>query len=235
MGSNPYVYPKVGTRDCSLLTESVVSSYTHPQQDDDTHEIGEIRAMLLSQQRLQQILGVLWLIDGLLQVQQMFTPYMVYGIMMPTLQEQPAPVAASLQWIIGVTQPNLLLVNLLIAGVELAIGLSLLLGQWIRASLVASVVWALIAWYSSEGMGLLLTGGASVLIGAPGAFLLYALLDLAAYPRRRSHRTFGDTGERGLLTRTQLRWVLAGLWCLAGSSNCSPPGGCRARSPGASR
>ena len=178
--------------------------------------------MLLSQQRLQQILGALWLIDGLLQVQQMFTPYLVYGVMMPTLQDQPVPVAASLQWIVGVTQPNLLLVNLLIAGVELAIGLSLLFGRWSRASLVASVAWALIAWYSSEGLGLLLTGGASVLTGAPGAFLLYALLGLAAYPRR-SHRTSGEADEQGLLTRTWLRWVLAGLWCLAGILQLQAP------------
>ena len=174
--------------------------------------------MHLSQQRLQQILGALWLIDGLLQVQQMFTPYLVYGIVMPALQNQPAPVAASLQWLIGVTQPNLLLVNLLIAGVELAIGLSLLFGRWTRASLIASVACALIAWYGSEGMGLLLTGGASILIGAPGAFLLYALLGLATYPRR----TARDTDERGLLTRVWLRWILAGLWCLAGLLQLQP-------------
>ncbi len=181
--------------------------------------------MLLSQRRLQQVLGTLWLIDGLLQAQQMFTTYLVYGVMRPALQNQPAPVAASLQWLIGVmqTQPNLLLVNLLIAGLELAIGLSLLCGRGIRAALVASLVWALLAWYFAEGLGLLLTGGASVLTGAPGAFLLLALLGLAAYPRRPSRLTQGDGEESGLLTRAWLRWVLAGLWCLAGLLQLQAP------------
>ena len=179
--------------------------------------------MLLSQRRLRQILGALWFIDGLLQAQQMFTSYLVNGVLGPALQGQPAPVATSLQWLIGVTQAHLFLVNLLITGMELAIGLSLLCGQWIGASLIASVVWALIACFSREGMGLLLTGGASVLTGAPGAFLLYALLGLVAYPRCPSHRASGDTEARGLLTRVQLRLVLAGLWCLAGILQLQAP------------
>jgi hypothetical protein len=179
--------------------------------------------MLLSQQRLRQILGALWLIDGLLQLQQMFTPYMVYGVIMPALQDQPAPVVASMQWMVGVTQPNLLLLNLLVAGVELVIGLSLLLRRWVRVSLIASVMWALIAWCSVEGLGLLLTGRASLLTGAPGAFLLYALLGLAAYPQHSSQRAFGDIDERGLFTRVQVRWCLAGLWCLGGLLQLQPP------------
>ena len=40
--------------------------------------------MLLSRKALQRVLGVLWLIDGLLQLQpQMFTMNMVNGIMKP--------------------------------------------------------------------------------------------------------------------------------------------------------
>ena len=172
--------------------------------------------MLLSQRRVQQILGVLWLIDGLLQLQpQMFTLNMVYETMMPTLQNQPAPVSASLQWVIEVTMHHLVLVNLFIAGVQFAIGLSLLLGHRIRGVLIVSMVWALIVWYGSEGMGLLFTGQASVLTGTPGAFLLYALLGLAAYPRYASPRTSEDASECGLLSRIHLRWILAGLWCLA--------------------
>ncbi len=171
--------------------------------------------VLLSRREVQQILGALWLIDGLLQVQpQMFTLNLIYGIMMPLLQNQPAPVAASLQWIIGVTAQHLLLVNLLISVVQIAIGLSLLLGRGIRAALIVSIVWAVIAWYAVEGMGLLLTGDASVLTGAPGAFLLYILLALVVYPR---HAT-----ERSLLSRQHLRWCLAGFWCLAALLQLQP-------------
>ncbi len=46
--------------------------------------------MLLSRKALQRVLGVLWLIDGLLQLQpQMFTMNMVNGVMKPMLQGQP--------------------------------------------------------------------------------------------------------------------------------------------------
>ena len=104
-----------------------------------------------------------------------------------------------------------------------------------QASLVVSVVWALIAWYGSEGMGMLPTGGASVLVGAPGAFLLYALLGLAAYPgvppptaRQATPMSLASSGAPGCAGSSRA----CGAW--QGSSNCSPPGGCRARSPGAS-
>ena len=100
-------------------------------------------------------------------------------------------------------------------GVQIALGLSLLLGYTIRATLIVSIVWALIVWYGGEGMGLLLTGRASVLTGTPGAFLLYALLALVVYPRRVSFRPSGESSVCGLLSRVHLRWFLAGFWCFA--------------------
>ena len=176
--------------------------------------------MLLSQQRLRQILGALWLIDGLLQLQpHMFTLNLVYGIMLPTLQDQPAPVAAVLQWLISGTERHLVLVNLLTAAVQLAIGLLLLSGRWVKGALIVSFVWALIVWFAFEGAGLLLTGQASIINGAPGAFLLYIVLGLAVYPQHAP----ADASERGWLSRVQLRWFLASLWCLVAVLQLQPP------------
>ncbi len=162
--------------------------------------------MLLTQKRLRQLLGVLWLIDGLLQLQpQMFTMNMVNGVMVPMVDSQPAPIAASLQWIITVTTHNLILVNLLIAVVQIAIGLLLISGLWVRGTIVASIVWALVVWYGGEGMSMLLTGQAGILSGAPGAVLLYPLLGLLVYPRK-------EDPEQGLLPRSIFRYILAGFW-----------------------
>jgi hypothetical protein len=162
--------------------------------------------MLLAQKRLRQLLGVLWLIDGLLQLQpQMFTMNMVNGVMVPTVDGQPGPVAASLQWIITVTTHNLILVNLLIAVVQIVIGILLISGLWVRGTIIASIVWALVVWYGGEGMSLLLTGQASILTGAPGAVLLYPLLGLLVYPRK-------EDPQQGLLPRTTFRWFFAGFW-----------------------
>ncbi len=180
--------------------------------------------MLLSKQLLRRILGVLWLIDGLLQLQpQMFTMNMVNGVMAPTAQNQPAPVAASLNWIIAVTTHNLILVNLLIAVVQVVLGILLLTGFWVRGTVIASVVWALIVWYGGEGMSMLLTGQAGILTGAPGAVLLYPFLGLLIYPKASSSQSSSaETDKNFLLSQKHFHWVLAGFWVFAALLQLQP-------------
>ncbi|HET8853081.1 MAG TPA: hypothetical protein VFN02_11185, partial [Ktedonobacteraceae bacterium] len=162
------------------------------------------------------IVGLLWLVVGLLQLQpQMFTINLVDGIMKPTVEGQPAAVAASLNWIIAVTSNHLVLVNLLIAFVQIGLGLLLLTGIRIRVTVIASCIWALVVWYGGEGMNMLLTGQASVLTGAPGAVLFYPLLGLLIYPRARETDT-------GVIGRSMMRWFLAGFWFLAALLQLQP-------------
>jgi hypothetical protein len=74
--------------------------------------------MLLSRRRLQTILGILWLIDGLLQLQPlMFTGNMINGVMRPMLEGQPELIEPMLQFIVTSTTRYLTSVNLLIATV----------------------------------------------------------------------------------------------------------------------
>jgi hypothetical protein len=178
--------------------------------------------MLLSRKALQRVLGLLWLIDGLLQLQpRMFTGDMINGVMRPMLQGQPGLIEPSLQFIVNQTTIHLVEVNLLIAIVQILLGLGFLLlpDRWIKDLVIASIVWALIVWYGGEGMSMLLTGTSSILSGAPGAVLLYPLLGLAIYPRKRSREGSNDsaakTRDDGLLSRKVLRWVLAGFWVFA--------------------
>ena len=178
--------------------------------------------MLISRKRLTQILGLLWLIDGLLQIQpQMWTMNMVNGIMKPMLAGQPAGIEGSLQLIVRLTTQNLVLVNLLICVVQILIGLTLLIGRGdkvIKFTLIASIVWSFIVWYGGEGMSMLLTGQASALTGAPGAVLLYALLALVVYPRNPQ----AGPDEGGILSRLQLRWALAAFWILMAALQAQP-------------
>lgn len=185
--------------------------------------------MLLSRKALQRLLGVLWLIDGLLQLQpQMFTMNMVNGIMKPMLNGQPGLFEPSLQFIVTQTTLHLTAVNLLIAIVQVCLGLGFLLlpDRWVKWFVFASIVWAFIVWYGGEGMSMLLTGQASILTGTPGAVLLYPLLGLAVYPRKKSTApSEGATrkaGDDGLLSRKYLRWVLAGFWCFAALLQLQP-------------
>lgn len=176
--------------------------------------------MLLSKQLLRRILGILWLIDGLLQLQpRMFTMDMITGVMVPTIQGQPAPIAASLHWIIAIATQNLILFNLLIALVQIALGLLLLFGYWVRGTVIASIIWALIIWYGGEGMNMMLTGQASILTGAPGAVLLYPLLGLLIYPRKTSSQA---ASEDTVLSQVHFRRILAGFWVFAALLQCQP-------------
>src|SRR5215831_7044091 len=128
--------------------------------------------MLLSRRGLQRVLGVIWLIDGLLQLQpQMFTMNMVNGVMKPILEGQPGPVEPVLQFIINMTTQHLTAVNLLIVVVQILLGLgfTFLSDRWVKQLIVASFIWALIVWFGGEGMSMLFTGTSSALTGAPGA------------------------------------------------------------------
>ena len=172
--------------------------------------------MLLSQKLLRQIVGLLWLAVGLLQLQpQMFTMNMVNGVMKPMLQGQPSLIEGSLNWIVAVTTEHLVLINLMIAVVQIILGILLLSGLWVRATVIASVIWALVVWYGGEGFSMLLTGQASALTGAPGAVLLYPLLGLLIYPR-------SNNTEDGLIPRASFHWYLVGFWFLSALLQLQP-------------
>lgn len=179
--------------------------------------------MLFSQKLLRRTLGALWLIDGLLQLQpKMFTTNMINSVMLPTLQAQPAPIAASLREIITITTQHITLLNLLVAIVQTEIGLMLLSGLWIRWTIITSIIWALIVWYGGEGMSMLFAGQAGILTGAPGAVLFYPLLGLLVYPRTESSKETTTGTVDSLLSPAQFRWVLAGFWIFAALLQLQP-------------
>lgn len=186
--------------------------------------------MLFSRKVLQSILGVLWLIDGLLQLQpQMFTMNMVNGVMKPMLQGQPRFIEPSLQFIVTQTTSHLAAINLLIAIVQILLGLTFLFlsERFVKPVVIVSIMWAFIVWYGGEGMSMLLTGQASIFTGAPGAVLLYPLLGLVIWSRSSSHGGDAKEGtekarDEGLISRRVLRWVVAGFWIFAALLQLQP-------------
>ena len=160
--------------------------------------------------------------DGLLQLQpRMYTMDMVNGVMEPMLQSQPGPISANLHWIVNETILHLTAVNLLISFVQICLGLSFLFlsARWMKELVIDSLVWAFIVWYAGEGMSMLLTGQGSALTGAPGAVLLYPLLGLVIYLRRKSAHPSKSSAAKAddgsILSRIQLRRVFSGFWFFA--------------------
>ena len=162
---------------------------------------------LLSRHSLRVALGVIWLLDGALQLQSfMFTKGFADQIIAASATGQPSFVAGPVAWNARVIAVHPLLLNGLFAGVQLALGLGFLFRRSARVAIVGSIAWAAGVWYLGEGLGGLAGGTSSALIGAPGAAPLYAVLALAAWPRPA---TAG--GREARRRRRPPRWLLA-VW-----------------------
>jgi hypothetical protein len=138
---------------------------------------------------LTALLGALWLIDGILQLQpKMFGQDFVNGVLAPLKAGEPSFMVHVVNFGIRAWNVNTDVANAASAAIQLAIGLLLLLPvapRWRRAALWGSVAWAAGVWVFGEAAGGLLTGSASFYTGAPGSVLLYGILALALlYPDR---------------------------------------------------
>lgn len=158
--------------------------------------------MRFTRRHLQIALGVLWLLDGVLQLQPfMFGTGFAHDILAPAAAGQPGWVAGPVTFAAGQVAAHPALYNTGFALGQLALGAGLLLRRTRRAAILASIAWALGVWWFGEGLGGLASGHASLITGAPGAVVLYALLAAAAWPGR----------ARGDADRPPSR-VLAGAW-----------------------
>ncbi len=132
--------------------------------------------------------GVLWLIDGLLQVQ----PGMPLGMPANVLQPAAAGSPGFVQRLVGFAvttwshHPSEAAASAV--WIQLGIGMLLLVaprGRWSRGAGVVAVGWGLVVWVFGEGFGGVFTPGLSLLFGAPGAALLYVVAGgLIALPDR---------------------------------------------------
>jgi len=178
------------------------------------------RLTLAAERKLQVALGLIWLMDGALQLQPfMFRRAFVTQIIAPNEIDQPGFVAGPIKLAAHLIEPRIVLFNLFAVTIQVLIGIGLIYRPTVKAALVTSFGWALGVWWMGEGMGGLLTGTASPLTGAPGAALLYVLAGLIAWPQGR-WRTEGTAaggllGERGARTAWALLWLgSAALWLL---------------------
>ena len=157
---------------------------------------------------IQVTLGLLWILDGMLQLQPaMLTPRFATQVIAPAGDGQPAFVSWPVQTAARVIGHQPVLADLAFAVIQLALGAGLLNPRTARRALAASVAWALAVWYLGEGLGGLFGGGASLLTGAPGAALVYAVVAGAAAPPR--------AGRAGASDGRPARWAAAAwaaLW-----------------------
>jgi hypothetical protein len=142
----------------------------------------------ITRRHIQIVLGIIWLLDGALQLQ----PFMLgtgfaRQVIAPLAAGQPHVVAGPIEWAANLIAAHPLAWDVPFAAVQLLIGLGLLFRRSARLALAVSLPWALGVWFFAEALSGLASGHASLLNGAPGAVLLYGVLALAAWPQR-DHR-----------------------------------------------
>jgi hypothetical protein len=148
---------------------------------------GDARTPRISAQVVQIGLGCLWLLDGLLQLQpKMFGPDFANNVILPSAQGQPGLFSDSVTHMAHLISGQPAVVNAVFASVQILIGIGLLLRETVKPALAISIAWALGVWAFGEGFGMLFTGSASPLTGAPGAALLYAAVGLLVWPAART-------------------------------------------------
>ena len=141
----------------------------------------------ITKRSIQISLGVLWLIDGLLQLQpKMFTTDFAHKVINPAASGQPIFVAGPMHLAMTLLLHQPFLFNLCFATTQLVIGFLILKKKTIRYGLIGSIIWGLSVWYLGEGLGGLAGGHATLFMGAPGAALIYAIISMAVLPSRNN-------------------------------------------------
>jgi hypothetical protein len=168
----------------------------------------------------QTALGLLWLLDGVLQFQSfMYSRGFIQQTIESMAPGQPHWLGSSITWGARTALANLGLYNTLFALVQVAIGLGLLYRPTIKPALVVSFFWAGFVWWFGEAFGMLFMNMAQPLTGAPGAVILYALIGLVIWPNGRPG---GLIGVRGTRIMWAVLWLLSAyLWLLQPSSGAN--------------
>lgn len=175
----------------------------------------QLTSLVESPMRLGQIvLGLFWLIDGLLQFQPYFFHHFAAGVIAPNAAGQPGLIGDPITFLATLVKPDQGLFTVFAALTESAIGIGLLVRRTVKPALLLSFAWALNIWFTGEGLGGLFTGAApSPMAGILNAAPMYIIVGLLVWPRSASSTTtesgFGLLGERGA------RAVWAALWLSA--------------------
>ena len=137
---------------------------------------------------LQLALAGIWLLDGVLQYQAFMYSKDFTDMISGTAAGNPGVVAHPVTWNATLVQHHLVLLNTIFATIQVLLGLGIAWRPTVRVALAASVAWSLGVWWFGEGLGMVLTGDASPVNGAPGAVILYALLAVLLWPADRPGR-----------------------------------------------
>lgn len=156
--------------------------------DKDSQSTPSPVALIPARLFLRRAIGIIWIVDGLLQAQPAMPGGFAKNVVAPLSAGQPHLLANLLNWEVYFWQAHPLDLAVGTVFIQVGIGVAILAGgdsPLGKFGLWASIAWGLFVWVGGEALGGLLISGTTALMGAPGAVLVYvAAAGLLLAPRR---------------------------------------------------
>lgn len=180
-----------------------------------------VKKMRVTRRGIQIALGALWLLDGLLQLQpRMFTAAFATDVIAPAAQGQPGLISGPMHLLMALFLWHPALANTGIALTQIGLGVLILWRRTAWFGLWGSVGWGLFVWLVGEGLSGLANLHGMMLMGLPGAALVYALLAVGALPARPgSHHEVDRRPAYWLVFAWMAIWVAGAIYQLLPGQN----------------
>jgi cytochrome oxidase Cu insertion factor (SCO1/SenC/PrrC family) len=176
--------------------------------------------------------GLIWTLDGLLQLQSAMPLGLPTGVLSPAASGSPSWVASLVHTGVTIWTNHPVTSAASAVWIQLGIGIALLVaprGRWSRGAGVVSAAWGLIVWSFGEAFGGMFAPGGSFLFGLPGAVVFYVVAGVLIAMPESVWRT-GQLGRyllRGLGTfvlgmGVLQAWPGRGTWTGQASAHATP-------------
>jgi hypothetical protein len=187
-----------------MMTSGV---FTARKRRREPEWLNGLAGVQITRRGIQIVLGLLWILNGLLQFQPaMLTRTFAAQVIAPAGRGQPLFVSGPVREVARIILLHPAAMGVGFGLVQLALGASILWPRTMRWALLASAAWALSVWYLGEGLGGVLGNDASMLTGAPGAAVVYAILALAVQPLG-AHAVDGQRPSRWVTMAWAVLWL----------------------------
>jgi hypothetical protein len=197
-GVSPGMEARAGLAEESRMSE-IAAAGVHPAGRSGLGAGAEAATGAPDARRLLQLaLAGIWLLDGVLQYQAFMFSKGFSQMLAATASGNPGVVASPITWDATLVEHHAVLLDSIFATIQVLLAIGIAWRPTVRLALAASVAWALGVWWFGEGLGMVLTGSASPVNGAPGAVIIYALLAVLLWPADRAGKPAPFTAARAV-------------------------------------
>ncbi len=153
-----------------------------------------MKLVFISRRKIQIVIGAFWFLDGCLQLQpKMFTSKFITQVVQPAQVGQPFYIYDPIHFGIKLFLTHPAVFNSLIVLVQMTIGLLILYKPSAKVGLWLSVAYGLFVWVMGEAAAGMFSGHSSLIVGLPGAALLYSLISLGVLSKGQDDQKPADS------------------------------------------